>query len=239
MSDSGTSPPRGVDDAPASVAKTRRLGLIWLVLALVVVAAGLAGVDWWIYVHVSQQINTGDPLSADFYQRHKLTWNLARYGVYAAGLLTVWLVIVNGDGAARRRVVAGLVGVAVAAGVANLLQMAIGRARPNQADEALAAPQLTFHWPPFSGLWTGAPDGLPSGEAGAAFAIAAVCARLAPAFGPVFFALASVTAAARMLPGMHYLSDVVLGAAVGAWLAAITMRRAEQMLQRLRSRIER
>jgi membrane-associated phospholipid phosphatase len=185
---------------------------------VLVLAAGLAGADRWLYVHLCQRINTADASErnfADLYQRTKPLWMLARLAVHFVGAAALaWVAIMQTP--RRRAVLAAALAVGVVAAGANLLQAAIGRARPNAAMS-----QWTFY-PPLSGLIQamrghGQPDGFPSGEVAAAFALAAVLARVAPAFAPPVYALAALTALTRWLPGMHYLSDVAAGAVLGAW----------------------
>lgn len=62
---------------------------------------------------------------------------------------------------------------------------------------------------------------LPSGHSAAAFAGALLLTPHAPLFGPVFYAIAAVVAIARIYLGVHYPSDVVVGAAAGMVLASI------------------
>jgi membrane-associated phospholipid phosphatase len=97
----------------------------------------------------------------------------------------------------------------------NLAQGAIGRLRPNEGDSqwAFAAP--------LAGLTQGIPSGFPSGEAATAFAMAVALSRAWPRGRRYFYTLALLTVLARVLPGSHYLSDVVAGAMAGAVLARL------------------
>ena len=63
----------------------------------------------------------------------------------------------------------------------------------------------------------------PSSHAANAFALAAVLARRWPARRPLFWVIAALIAASRVVVNRHYASDVVVGAALGlasAWTVA-------------------
>jgi undecaprenyl-diphosphatase len=61
----------------------------------------------------------------------------------------------------------------------------------------------------------------PSGHAAAGFAGALVLGAHAPAFAPVFYALAVAVSLSRVYLGVHYPSDVAFGAFLGASIAAL------------------
>jgi undecaprenyl-diphosphatase len=113
-----------------------------------------------------------------------------------------------------RSATAGLLSVLSVAVVTRVLQMGIGRLRPNCSDS-----HLSFIVP-FSSVSRGAGVGFPSGEAATGFALAWVLGHLWPRGKPWFYAAAALAAYARLLPGMHYLSDVSAGALLGVMLAA-------------------
>lgn len=69
----------------------------------------------------------------------------------------------------------------------------------------------------------GAPSSLsfPSAHATASFASATVVTRIAPELAPAVFGLATLMALTRPYLGMHYPSDIVAGAGLGAALGLI------------------
>ncbi len=69
----------------------------------------------------------------------------------------------------------------------------------------------------------GAPSSLsfPSAHATASFASATVVTRIAPELAPAVFGLAALMALTRPYLGMHYPSDIVAGAGLGAVLGLI------------------
>ena len=99
-----------------------------------------------------------------------------------------------------------------------LVKWSVGRARPGHGLDS-------WHLDPFRG----GPAGVfhldrltfPSGDAALAFATAACVAVYFPAWRPALYAVASLTAVQRVFTGAHYVSDVVVAAALGiasTWL---------------------
>ncbi|MBP7748217.1 MAG: phosphatase PAP2 family protein [Phycisphaerae bacterium] len=211
---------RGTPDMAVqqSAGARRSKGLwIWTGLALLLIAVGLAGFDRWFYEHVSRVLNTEDrPLDHDFYSLTKPFWTVCRFvfgNVLGALGLCAAVAILR---PVRWRTV--LVAWAIVAGVAltaNVAQRAIGRLRPNRAESHLAFTQ------PFAELLTRPRVSFPSGEAATAFALACVLVHLVPRGQPGFYALATLTAGARLVNGAHYVSDVAAGALLGALLADV------------------
>lgn len=64
---------------------------------------------------------------------------------------------------------------------------------------------------------------LPSGHTAAAFLMACMLANFYPVFAPLAFLWASGIGLSRVLLGVHYPSDVVIGAMLGATIAAISL----------------
>jgi undecaprenyl-diphosphatase len=101
---------------------------------------------------------------------------------------------------------------AVAAGIATFLELkrAFKRKRPCALEphcwaDLLPPDQFSF----------------PSGHTITAFAMAVSLAEFYPAALPGLFFIAASVAASRVVLGMHFLSDVLAGAAIGATLGAL------------------
>ncbi len=195
-------------------ARATTFGLIALAGGIVV--AGFLGLDRWFYEHVSCVLNHEDrPFDRTFYTATKPFWLALRYSfgyLYGAGVL--YAVALLWKPQHWRHYTAAIVSVAVAAFVANVLQGAIGRVRPNQAETHLA------FVPPFSELLTKDRVCFPSGEAATAFALAWIVARFVPRWRAVLLAIAALTAIARLINGAHYPSDIAAGAVLGPLVAA-------------------
>lgn len=185
--------------------------------AALLVVIGWAGLDRWFYENVSCVLNTEEvrPLQHCFYSLTKPFWLACRlaFGHVIGGAVIYGLIAARHP---RRWTAAtlGLVVVVTAALLANVLQGAIGRLRPNRADSHLAFTR------PVVGVFERAAVSFPSGEAATAFALAYVLTRLFPRWQWAFLTLAVLTAGARLVNGAHYLSDVAAGAIVGevtAW----------------------
>jgi undecaprenyl-diphosphatase len=126
------------------------------------------------------------------------------------------------DLASRRRVPACFLSGALALAVEVPLSMALkglfDRPRP-----AIGDPD--FH----AAIATPASAAMPSGHAFAAFAVATAIVLWHRRLGVPALAVAALVAASRVYLGVHFLSDVLVGAALGAavgWLAVQIVRRA-------------
>lgn len=117
-----------------------------------------------------------------------------------------------------------------AAGIAaNLIKLMVGRQRPYALSQAFsdeALPGFVGWFPAWlqdSIPWGHALQSFPSGHTAAAAALAYGLSRLWPHASPWFVILAALAAGQRMVAAAHFLSDVLVGAAVGvtsAYLAA-------------------
>jgi undecaprenyl-diphosphatase len=129
--------------------------------------------------------------------------------LFAAAILALLLLPGPRRVVTRRAGVAAAASVALALLVAHLLAMLVDRPRPFVA-HAGAIHAFLAH---------AADPSFPSEHATAAFAIAtAVALRIRPV-GAVLLVLATVVAAGRVFLGLHYPSDVLAGAAIGAAVA--------------------
>lgn len=120
-------------------------------------------------------------------------------------------------------VIAMLLGVAVLGGPAGVetVRLALLTAAPvNLLVEGLK--RVTFRARP-DGEHKRSNASFPSSHAANAFALAAVFARRWKRPGPVFWVVASIAAFSRIYLNRHFLSDVLIGAAIGvacAWMVA-------------------
>lgn len=64
---------------------------------------------------------------------------------------------------------------------------------------------------------------MPSGHAATSFAAATILSHFYPQYAPWFFLLASLVALSRVYVGVHFMSDVVVGALLGIVIAAIVL----------------
>jgi membrane-associated phospholipid phosphatase len=104
---------------------------------------------------------------------------------------------------------------AISGFAADMLKIVFGRPRP---DGALADTAFNFH------LFGGGDgfDSFPSSHAAIAAGIAAALSAIWPDHRHTFLTLAAVVAASRFVTGVHYLSDALLGFAVGLAIVVAT-----------------
>lgn len=206
---------RSLECTDVSPARMWGFGLIALALSLIL--AGFLGLDRWFYEHVSQRLDTKDqPLDRDIYTLTKPLWLTLRGAcAHLLGVLTVYVAFLTLWPKRWPQLCAAAIAVVMTALLANVAQGAIGRLRPNQADGDLAFA------PPLSRLLVKQEVSFPSGEAATAAAAATTLALLFPRWRALFWSLAALTAAARLVNGAHYLSDVIAGFLLGALLARV------------------
>ena len=127
------------------------------------------------------------------------------------GMLVLAFVLVGGHRrrAARRAVVAAGLSAGLALALAQVLARVVDRPRPFVAHPA-AVHLFTRH---------AADPGFPSDHATAAFAIAVALLLRDRRWGAIVLVAAIVLAAGRVAMGVHYPSDVLAGAALGALVA--------------------
>lgn len=109
----------------------------------------------------------------------------------------------------RRHLVALVVAVALGGLVVTLAKVAFDRPRP---PERFAAAGVAVHAP----LGTPSDRSFPSGHTQTAFGAATYLSSMYPAGAPVFLGLAALVGVSRVALGVHYPSDVLVGALVGA-----------------------
>jgi undecaprenyl-diphosphatase len=116
----------------------------------------------------------------------------------------------NGRRAAR----SGLVSVAATSAFVNLIVKPIsGRRRPDREAEAV---------PPSRQVKMPRSRSFPSGHTAAAVAFASAAGRVVPAAGIPLHSLAVLVGYSRVHTGVHYPSDVLAGALIGAVIADLT-----------------
>jgi undecaprenyl-diphosphatase len=138
-------------------------------------------------------------------------------------LLALLVLADRAGGRLRRAAVAGGLGAGLALLCAQVVSRAVDRPRPFVADPA-GVHLFAKH---------AADAGFPSDHATAAFAIATALALRDRRWGGVVLALATVLAVGRVALGVHYPTDVLGGAALGAAVSWLLYARA------VRTRIDR
>jgi undecaprenyl-diphosphatase len=114
----------------------------------------------------------------------------------------------------------GLASVAVTSATLNLgVKPLVNRRRPDRVAEDV---------PLVRQVRMPASTSFPSGHSAAAFAFATGAGRVLPTSGVPLRALAALVAYSRVHTGVHYPSDVVVGALLGSALAQITTHALEQ-----------
>ncbi|GEM_PF-1530155 len=186
----------------------------WVISGLVLTGVGFAGLDRWFYEQVSLRLNT-EGIDRDFYHVSRLFWDVCR-GAFGYGLagIAIGISLLILDSGRSRAVLAGFLAVLLTALSANVVQRAVGRARPNRAES-----HLTFARP-LAELVSRKGISFPSGEAATAMALAWVLGRLLPRWKGAFYAAGALAASARLVSGAHYLSDVAAGSVLGRLLSA-------------------
>ena len=159
----------------------------------------------------------------------------------------VWLGMIEKLGAVWI-VLAIVVGVACRLGLARTLAVAGLTAITTFAADAVAfgVKDLTSRTRPFVAhpqihpLYAVHSSSFPAGHAATAFAGAVLLTAVVPRLWPAFFGLAALIGFSRIYDGVHYPTDVVAGALLGAavgGLAALALRARSPQLRRARARV--
>ena len=140
---------------------------------------------------------------------------------HAIGILVIGLLVFQLD-PLRRCSVPRLVFTAIGAGVvADLVKLFVSRARPRHTELEKCA------WDMVAGFFTSgggiSHQSFPSGHAAAAVALAFALAAFYPRGRSLFFGLAALASIQRLVEASHYLTDILVGAAIGAFVAAICL----------------
>lgn len=152
-------------------------------------------------------VGAGPPEVDRAFRRLSNAANYSRLSIAAAALLSV-----AGGPRGRRAAGRGLASVGVTSAVVNLvLKPLSGRRRPQRAPHRAGSP---------APIPMPESDSFPSGHSAAAFAFAAGAGRELPAAGVPLGLLATLVAYSRIHTGVHYPTDVVVGATCGVAIAA-------------------
>ncbi|MCG3138664.1 MAG: hypothetical protein HJJLKODD_02532 [Phycisphaerae bacterium] len=222
-----------------SVAARHFLRRYWgWILGVLLLFVGFMGIDRRFYEQISLHINTTDRTTStrspyshpDFYQRTRLFWEICRYWAkWFGGLLAYFLVLmIHPRG--FRLANAGLLVVVCAAATASIAQNGFSRMRPNQADSHLAFDTPFARW--VNGV-TDSGYGFPSNEVATAFALSMALARIFPRWSTLCYVPAILVFIARVLPGMHYISDAAAGGLLGSLICRLLFDRLDRWQQRL------
>ena len=141
--------------------------------------------------------------------------NYSRLSLGAAAVLAA----ARGDGG-RRAAKLGLASVGLTATVANLVLKPLGsRNRPERSAHAL---------PPDRAVRMPTTSSMPSGHTAAAFAFATAVSSVLPWDGAALHLLAAAVGYSRVHTGVHFPSDVILGALVGTGISHLVVQRLDQ-----------
>jgi membrane-associated phospholipid phosphatase len=139
---------------------------------------------------------------------------------HGLGVALVVVLLHQLDPARRRSILRILLCALAAGGGAGLLKMLVMRIRPNDFDLSRSVWATFQQWLPF---WGGDStlQSFPSGHTATAVGLAAALTWRYPQGRFVFSLLAILVACQRVVSGAHYPSDVLLGAAIGSFVATL------------------
>jgi membrane-associated phospholipid phosphatase len=138
----------------------------------------------------------------------------SRYYGQVFSLVMITLLIVTLDPARRREAMLLLLAALSTSLLTSLFKGIAGRARPYEFIENGGT------WSLLHGFGNSAYGSFPSAHATSAFAMSAVLSKVYRRGRWVFYAAAALCAVSRVIDLQHYISDIIIGAALGAWLGA-------------------
>lgn len=198
----------------------------WLAL-LVVGYLGLLTATPWLDGSLAKMLR-GEPLPGDL-EKVILLAEVFAHGLGVAGILVLTATL----DPRGWRVVPRLATTAYLAGLAaNLVKMIVIRRRPNQWESIPEHFTATFEgfFAPLSLPWDEAfeyaTQSFPSAHTATAFGLALGLSRLYPRGMKLFFTLAILAGLQRMVVHAHFLSDVMVGGAVGLTTAYLLQRQS-------------
>ena len=109
------------------------------------------------------------------------------------------------------------ISIAVQAVILKIIKEVIARPRP---DFALTLPMLPYSQYSF-----------PSGHTAAAFLIAIVLSKYYPKYKYPLFIIAILTAISRLYIGLHYLTDIIIGAIIGVIIGIIFLYKEKEIFK--------
>ncbi|MHC4714281.1 MAG: phosphatase PAP2 family protein [Planctomycetota bacterium] len=138
----------------------------------------------------------------------------ARYYGQVFSLVMVTLLIVTLDPERRREAMLLLLAALATSLLTGLFKGIAGRARPYEFIGNGGT------WSLLQGFGNSAYGSFPSAHATSAFAMSAVLSKVYRRGRWVFFAAAALCALSRVIDLQHFISDIIIGAALGVWLGA-------------------
>jgi len=144
-------------------------------------------------------------------------WLAIAFLVY--GGVQLWMAIEGETPAVRHAsdlALALLVSMLVASAILHSIKLILGRRRPRDHFEHGL---YGLRWLALDSQY----DSFPSGHAVTIFCVATIASAASPQFVPAWFAIAAFLSVTRAMLTSHYLSDVLMGAAIGLIVARETL----------------
>ncbi len=189
-------------------APTRRPWPIFIAFVMIVISVAL---DRWVYDNMSAHTRqaVGKLEEEDWYRALRVVGYLPVWMVIGLCFLLIDLGRPPIRGGVIRRATLVVLCPAVAGVVSELVKMLVGRVRPGPA-----IAENDFFKPFLGGFTDGSNLAMPSSHAAVAFAGAFALSFILPRLTPVVILLAVGCGLSRILAGAHWLSDVIVAAAI-------------------------